>query len=218
MAALIDRDRRARAKARKAASIEAVIHAAHRAFATKSLSGLSLPVIGQMAGVPAGKPELYFGSLEELFLLVLGQEQQRWVDEAEAAIRRPPRTLSPTRAGRRMARSLRDFGLLARMWSLAPQVYESQVDVAVAIAAANDNHGRLGPLAEVLAQRCPQLDDGAAMDVVTRCLDVAGALHPVCHPSGANAMAAVKRGETPDWITELDRLLPAVVGCYASSE
>jgi AcrR family transcriptional regulator len=217
MAALIDRERRARAKARKAAATDAIVSAARRAFETKALSGLSLPVIGQMAGVPAGKPELYFGSLEELFLLVLGREQQRWISAVEAAIDEPPTHLTVASAGDRLANSLVDFGLLARMWSLAPQVFESRVDVSVAIAAANDLHGRLEVLGGRLAERCDGIAGQDGPDAVRRCLDVAGALHSVCHPSGANAMAAVRHGEAPAWDRELRRLVPAVLESYASA-
>lgn len=209
--ALVDRDRRARAKALKAERKEAVEAAARRAFETKPLSGLSLPTIGQMAGVRSGKPELYYGSLEELFLLVLDQEHRAWAEDLQVRLGKPPRGIEPSRLGRRIAASLASRGLLARLWGLAYQVYESQVDVSVALGTVDAWMERHESLGRIIARRCSHFDRTEAAIVLRRCLDVAAGLHPACYPSGAVAMRVASAGEPPEWARELSKVLAGVV-------
>ncbi len=78
MAALLNRSKLERAKSLKKERIESILLAGLRAFERFSYAEVTLDSVRKLANVPEGKPELYFGTREELFLRVLNRESQKW--------------------------------------------------------------------------------------------------------------------------------------------
>ena len=83
MGKLIDRSKRERAQERRVLRKKRIIEVAQSIFARMPYVEVTLDAIGQSADVDRGVASMYFGSKEELFLLLLKKELEGWYEVLE---------------------------------------------------------------------------------------------------------------------------------------
>ena len=83
MCALVNQEKRARAKAARNQRLRAIREAAANMFLHQPYSSIDLDAIGRTAGVKKGIVSLYFVNREELFLAVFKDEIASWFESVE---------------------------------------------------------------------------------------------------------------------------------------
>ena len=186
--ALIDRDRRRRSAELKTERMERIVEAGRRAFLRLPFVEVDLNAVRRMADVPEGKPELYFGTREDLFIVILERALTEWLDGLEECLRDAPAQLSGDEAGELMVTSLMAGTDLLRLMSLAPVVLEQRLQSAAPVLLVQKLRDRLGQLGSELEARAPSLERGRGGDLLWRLLVTAVGLMPVAHADGHLAL------------------------------
>ncbi len=182
--ALIDRTRRDHARELKALYMERIISAGRRAFSTLPFVDVDLAAIQRMADVPEGKPELYFGSREQLFAVILDRDASAWVADLADRLGAAAPELAPEEAAALVAASLRDHLDLLRLASLAPMVFEQRIDGATPLLLVEKLRLGLTELGSALEQRVARLRPGDGGHLLWRLLVTAAGLMPVSRAVG----------------------------------
>ena len=210
MSPLINREKRARAKAEKGDRMRRILDEAGRAFFRLPYVDVTLDGIARGADVRQGQPALYFGSKEELFLRVVEIEHRSWCERVEAALAALPDPEEAPEVAARLASSLAAEPRLPRFLGILPVVLDQKVDVAAMLTFHHTMAERMRRLATAMESACPEMP--GAVRLVARLHYLAAGLAPVAQPTGAGAMARLQ--EAPelqlDMAEELEQVLRAI--------
>ena len=188
MGRLIDSERRARARQAKQERMLDIREEAIRSFVKLPYAEVTLDAIGQRAGVKKGVASMYFGSKEELFLLLLREQLAAWYDELEEGLRISPETLSGAETVRLVGGTLAARPLLARLLSLAAIVLEQNMEIIEAYRFQLWQRERMDRLGTELERRSRALAKGQGLRVLHLTQLAAGAFHPFAEPRGSLAV------------------------------
>lgn len=215
MASLLDRSKLERAKALKNERMESILEAGLRAFLRFSYPEVTLDSVRKLANVPEGKPELYFGSREELFLKVLSRQSQAWTTTFRNLLRRTPDPLSPEQLAAVLTNSVTEHPEFCHLRALLPMVLEHIIDVgAVTIFFASIN-GQLRLAAADLTRKCPRLGESDSVRLVVLFQTYASSLHQLAEPSRALARLSAAEG-ADGLVADYDRELAIIASDMAS--
>jgi len=219
MAALLDRSKLERAKTLKNERMEKILQAGLRAFQRFSYAEVTLDSVRKLANVPEGKPELYFGSREELFLRVLNRQFQAWASALQDTLEAAAEPLSPDRLARVLVDSVRHQPEFCHLRALLPMVLEHIIDDgAVTIFFASVN-SQLNRCSEDLARRCPTLCKRDAIHLLVVFQAYASSLYQLAEPASALArLSATESAEglDMDYESELISLASWLVSRFVS--
>jgi AcrR family transcriptional regulator len=185
--ALLDRSKLARAKALKKERMDRILDAGLRAFTRFAYAEVTLDSVRKLAGVPEGKPELYFGSREELFLRVFVAQSRIWSEAMQSRLEEIDRPSSPHDIAAALAAGVRVPAALPHLRSLLPTVLDHIIDagaVTVFFHAIDDHLRRCG---EALHRLCPSLPVDNSVRLLLLLQTYASALYELAHPERAVA-------------------------------
>jgi AcrR family transcriptional regulator len=169
MGKLINHERRARSRAAKKERMQQIVKAAGESFMRLPLAEVTLDGIGRRAKVRDGLPTLYFGSKEELFLRLLGEQLKSWsaAVEQELATKQDG---TPAVLADLLARSLSERELLTRLISLMHVVIEQTTDIETAMTFQHNLETRLLRLGELLEEQATIVEQGQGAMLLHRML------------------------------------------------
>jgi AcrR family transcriptional regulator len=188
MGKLIDRQRQAAARQARDERVERIHSEAARLFATQPYVEVTLDAIGQSAGVKRGVASMYFGSREQLFLLLLRAELERFYEAVREGLAAHRSWLSDTALARLLAGRLAERTLLCRLLALAPIVLEQNAEIMEADRFLRWQRGRMFELGGVLERRGRRLGSGDGLRLLLRLQLAAAAVQPLADPRGSLAV------------------------------
>jgi AcrR family transcriptional regulator len=182
--ALINHERKARAKANREKRRDAIIEAGRRLFSRQPYGSLTLDIVGRRVGVAKGLASLHFATREELYLEVLRRELDLWFDFMESMLGKRRGRIEAGALGRRIAEDLASrpelTGML-RSWHCA---LEENVEVMPAQTFAEWLSRRATSLGALLDRRCAGFTEGDGPVFLRRLAAVVVGLHQTSALSG----------------------------------
>jgi len=172
--ALLDPERRRRAREARRERKEAILSAAADLVRTCPLTELTLEAVDRHAGFQPGLASMYFGDLPGLLLALVRRELGAALEAATAACAPPARPEAVVRA---LARVLAGRPLLARLLAAAPVLLETrEADPGVADLFERWHLEALRATAARIAAVCPELGQERAFTLLRRAETLAAAL------------------------------------------
>jgi AcrR family transcriptional regulator len=220
MSALIDKERRRRAKEQRVAYQEQLLKAARYCFVSLPFADVSLDVISHRAKVPQGKADLYFRSKEELLLQVARQEVDEWVGALEQGLSDAGYELERDRVVEILTASLAPRWQLLRLLERVNVVLESNIDAETGHLFLHHLNGRFDSLGHRLEESCPWIERGHGSELLHRLRRLASSLHLEAHPDGFFAMALFESdssGMGVDFRRELEWLVAVSVDAASAN-
>lgn len=167
MAALIDHGRRARARAEGAERQRRILEVARDMLRRMPVGEVSLDTVCSRADVKAGLGSMYFGSRDELFLRIVREEVEAWLDQVSAIVDRSTggdlRVLCTE-----IAADLANRELLVRVVAQAWTVLEGRIGTAEAMGFVRWQADRAGDVGARLDRLPPGLPAGTGARAILR--------------------------------------------------
>ncbi len=189
MAALIDPERRARARSERAGRRSALLETAHEAFSSRPLAELTLEGISRRAGVPSGTAALLFATVEELFLEVANLAIGAWISDLEHALEAEPAATPRASLVRLLVASMVGKPDVSRVLGHLPAVMERPMDLEAVTAFLVRQNRRLQSLGARLEGCAIDLEPGDGARVLWGLWRACAGLEPYARPVGALAVA-----------------------------
>jgi len=168
MCALINRERKARAKKRRRQRREEILGAARSLFARQPYGSVTMDIIGRRLGVAKGLASLHFATREELFLEVLRRELDDWFDFLQASLDGAEAPLDGAALGRLIAEDLASRGELTGMLRSMHCALEENVEVMPAQTFTEWLRRRALGAAEFLERGCSVIGPGEGIVFLRR--------------------------------------------------
>jgi len=185
MSALVNKERRARAKRNRRERRRRIIEAAAHLFVRQPYAAVTLDYVGRRIGVAKGIASVHFATKEELFLEVLREALSRWFDEIEEKLRLSGGTaLDGPALASLLADDLAGRPDLTRLLCLAHNVIEQNVEIMPAQLVLDDARERALALAATLERRCSALAPGEGTAFLRRLAVLVVGLRQTANPSG----------------------------------
>jgi len=188
MGKLIDPRRRAAAKDAKQERQQRIRKEALRSFVKLPFVEVTLDAIGQRAGVKKGVGSMYFGSKEELFLVLLQEQLDGWYESVLRDLSAHPARVPEARLARLLARGLAGREVLCRLLALAPIVLEQNLEIMEAYRFQRWQRDRMVEVGRELERRSRGLDRGDGLRLLLRLQLMAAASYPFADPRGSLAV------------------------------
>lgn len=204
--ALIDQEQRRRAKKTRGERKERVKQAARTTFLKRPYPDITLENIGGRAKVEGGIVSMFYGSREELFLVILQDEMEAWLDELDERL---PRIRAVKGAAKALGDLLGERADLARLLGTLPTVMEIGGGTDGAVRFGRWHSERVGATGAHLARRLDGLSRDGAARVLLRLQLIAGGLFP------GLASASGLAGAGP---VDLPAELTLLAGCLLAAE
>jgi len=187
MGRLINRDKLARAKQQREARKRRILEEADSVFTRMAYSEVTLDTIGQRADVDRGVASMYFGSKEELFLILFRDRLSEWYDSLQEEIHRNEGTWDRARLASILARSIARRPHLTRYLSLLPAVLDQDIEAMEVFRFQKWRSDRMAMVGELMERQSVGLEAGTGFRVLYRVQLVAAGLEIACNPRGAAA-------------------------------
>lgn len=184
MSALVNKERRARAKENRRQRRRRIVEAAAHLFARQPYSAVTLDYVGRRIGVGKGIASVHFATKEELFLEVLREALSRWFDEIETKLGAGGAPLDRSALASLLAEDLSGRPDLTRLLCLAHNVIEQNVEIMPAQLALDDALARALRLAKTLERRCSAVGPGEGPAFLRRLAMLVVGLRQTANPSG----------------------------------
>lgn len=208
MGRLIDPERRRRAREVREERRRRILTEADRSFVELPPAEVDLDVIGRRADVKAGIVSMYFGSREELYMVVLRRRLEAWQQDLEARLGKVGGRRGAGRVADDLAASLAARPELVRLLGVMGTMVEGCGDITAALGFSRWYQERLRSLAGVVLKRCRGGDRDEAARLIHRTLLLAGALGFAAFPRGAGVLAV---HEAPHLAVDLEAELRRAV-------
>ncbi|MEO3792873.1 TetR family transcriptional regulator [Nonomuraea sp. B10E15] len=169
---------RARRPEHKQQRREAILAAARELAAASGVRNVSLGAVAEAVGLAKSNVVRYFGTREEIYLVLACEEWQRWADAATDRLRTARDTADVAAA---LADTIIDQPLFCDLLSHSSTSLEHNVSVA---AAREFKITALRTAADLGAQvgRATGLTDREGMELVSAAAGLAGMLYPAANP------------------------------------
>lgn len=188
MGRLISSDRRDRAKKAKKERMKAIRAEALSSFVRRPYAEITLDTVGRQAGVKKGIASMYFGSKEELFLLLVREQLESWYGELEAKLAARAARHSKRQLSRLIARTLAARSQLTRLLGLSSGVLESNMEIIEAYRFHLWQKERMVEVGRELERRCRGIGRGQGLRLLQLVQVWAGALDHLSNPRGTLAV------------------------------
>ena len=190
MGRLIDPEKRARAKAKRAERKTRILDVARSTFTRLPFVEVTLDSIGQAADVDRGVASMYFRSKEELFLRLLREELADWYDELERELDNAKGSMSREELADLLAGSLDARPGLTRYLSFEAVVLEQNLDAMEAFRFQRWRRDRMIAVGAFLDEKVEWLPRGEGLRLLHRAQLLTSALRPASDPRGAASYEA----------------------------
>lgn len=162
----------------------------------RSVADISLRELSDRVGLAKSNVLRYFDSREAIFLEVLDEEWDAWLDEVEAALTATP-TSDEVEVATTIATSLIRRRLMCELISGMAGVLERNIPVAFARVFKARATAHTGRLANLVRARVPVLDEAAALHFARSVLVMTAGLWPHANPADAVAQVMREMGAPP---------------------
>jgi AcrR family transcriptional regulator len=186
MGKLIDKGKRELARRRRATRKERILAEARKSFERLPFVDVSMDSIGHAAKVDRGVASMYFKSKEGIFLLLLKDELDEWLSALAADLERSSEERSARRLTSLLAESLAARPRLTRFLSLAPVVFEQNLEVIEVFRFQRWRRDRMVEVGEMVDAAAGPVRGGGARLLHLIQLIAAG-FEPLAHPKGTVA-------------------------------
>ena len=210
MSALLNKERRIRARAKRQMRRDEILAAADHLFVRQPWPAVTLDNIGRRLGVAKGIASLHFPTKEELFLEVLKRRLTEWFEWTETWLKETPAPIPGEEFARTLAADLAKRVELTRMMALLHNVVEQNVEVMPVQFFTDWLRRRSLALAGLIEDRCDGFGPGDGAVFLRRLAVVAIGLRQTAAPSGVFAIALQDDGLEP-FRVELDEELIEIV-------
>ncbi|MFM2043284.1 MAG: hypothetical protein RLY86_1860 [Pseudomonadota bacterium] len=186
-AAIGIRGRRARKPEAKDARRRHLLDSAERLFLAGDGSLPGSREIAEAAGLSKGTPYLYFRSVEDIFLSLLADHMDRWMEAMGAALDQAPRPLTAPALARAQSAYVVENTVLLRLGTLAhPQLERRGAEEAIR-AFKLRSAGMVGAfgqrLEQALAPQLPDLSPGTGAKALVTSYAVVIGMWQLCEPT-----------------------------------
>ncbi|PZG13682.1 TetR/AcrR family transcriptional regulator [Nonomuraea aridisoli] len=195
---------RARRPEHKQQRREAILAAACELARTSGVRNVTLGAVADAVGLAKSNIVRYFGTREEIFLVLAAEEWRSWAAAAGARVATAGDTTDVMRA---LAETLVDRPLFCDLLANSATSLEHNVSVD---AARVFKHATLAAAAELGGQvaRATGLTEREGLELTVVAAGLAGMLYPAAHPSPALAQLYA---EDPELAAARPELLPSLV-------
>lgn len=215
MGRLINREKLAGAKQRREVRKRRILEEADSIFTRMAYSEVTLDTIGQRADVDRGVASMYFGSKEELFLILFRDRLAEWYDFLEIEINEATGARDRTQLASILAGSVALRPALTRYLSLLPVVLDQDIEAMEVFRFQKWRCDRMSAVGELMERLSPGLEPGAGSRVLYRVQLVAAGLEMACNPRGAAAFDRNDPGFAGLWL-DMEEELVEVIRAYLS--
>lgn len=161
MSALLNREKRERARKARGKQRQELIRAAAHVFEKQPYAEIKLDAIGRAAGLSGGMASVHFASREELFIEVLRGEIDRWFDALQERLDALPADLDGAALADLLSAELAGSPLLARLIGVLPNVLEQNVEILSAQFLVDQVRDRSSSMGLELERRCAGFGPGS---------------------------------------------------------
>jgi AcrR family transcriptional regulator len=197
MSALLDKEKRARARAARRGRREEILAAASHLFVRQPYTDITLDTIGRRIGVGKGLASLHFPTKEDLFLEVLKRELTAWFDTVEQRLRDADTPLDADGLIEMLTAELAERPTLTRLLAVLHNVVEQNVEVLSAQDFVDWLRQRALALGTLLEERCSGFAPGDGAVFVRRLAVVSIGLRQTASPSGIFAALLLDEAFAP---------------------
>lgn len=219
MSALVNREKRARARESRSRRRREIVEAAAHLFVHQPYATVTLDYVGRRIGVAKGIASVHFATKEELFLEVLRRALDRWFDAIGARLDATGEPLGGAALASLLAQDLAGRPELTRLLSLAHNALEQNVEIMPAQLFVDGLLERALALAATLERRCDALQPGEGAAFLRRLAVVVVGLRQTANPSGLFAallqdesVAPFRSGLREELEFLIGRILPGPAG------
>jgi len=156
---------------------------------------------------------MYFGSKEELFLILFRDHLSEWFDSLEEEIQRNERAWDRAQLASVIARSVARRPALTRYLSLLPAVLDQDIEAMEVFRFQKWRCDRMSIVGELMEASSVGLEAGAGSRVLYRAQLAAAGLEIACNPRGAAAFDRNDPEFAGLWL-DMEEELAAVIGAY----
>lgn len=186
MGKLIDKEKRELARQKRASRKERILAEARRSFERLPFVDVTMDSIGHAAKVDRGVASMYFKSKEGIYLLLLKDELDEWLSALAADLERSSEVRSARRFASLLAESLAARPRLTRFLSLAPVVFEQNLEVIETFRFQRWRRDRMLEVGETV-DRCAAPVPGGGARLLHLIQLIAAGFEPLAHPKGTVA-------------------------------
>lgn len=216
MGKLIDKEKRELARRKRATRKERILTEARKSFERLPFVDVSMDSIGHAAKVDRGVASMYFKSKEGIFLLLLKDELDEWLSALASELEQSGEPRSARQLACLLAESLAARPRLTRLLSLAPVVFEQNLEVIEVFRFQRWRRDRMLEVGEMVdAAAAPVRGGGARLLHLIQL--IAAGLEPLAHPKGTVAYELAD----PDFsmlCIDLREELESLIGAILKSE
>ncbi|GAB2948225.1 TetR family transcriptional regulator [Nonomuraea fastidiosa] len=178
--------RRARRPEHKQQRREAILTAARELARTSGVRNVSLGAVAEAVGLAKSNIVRYFGTREEIYLVLLAEEWRSWADAVRAALRQSSEPGSPHRIATLLADTLIERPLFCDLLSHSSTTLEHNVSVEAARAYKVTALSLVAELGEHVAAAAG-LSPREGAELVGAACALAGMLYQASNPPPALA-------------------------------
>jgi AcrR family transcriptional regulator len=160
MAALVNRERRAKAQEIRRKRRSAILAAAAELFEKQSYESVNLDAIGRRVGVAKGIASLHFATKEELFLEVMKSQLDSWFDAVERKLQQADEPLERELLVELLTAELAGRPAMTRLLCVLRNVMEQNVEILPAQNFLSSLRDRTLSLARTIEQQCASFQPG----------------------------------------------------------
>ena len=215
---LIDRDKLARAKKERVIRKQRILEAAASTFTRMAYSEVTLDTIGQRADVDRGLASMYFGSKEDLFLIVVKDSLAEWFEHLEQTLAGGRETLDREELVALLAHSLADRPSLTRLLSLTPVVLDQDLEEMEVYRFQRWRCDRMAAIGDLLQKTALVRGPGEGFNLLYRLQLVAAGFELSANPRGAAAFDRDAPEFAGLWLDMADELARVIAGYLALPE
>ena len=168
MAALINHERRARARAASSDRQRRILEVARDMLRRLPVGEISLETVCNRADVKAGLGSMYFGSRDQLFLRIAREEADAWLNRVITIIDESVADPGVADVARRIAADLASRELLVRLLAQVWMVLEGRVETGDAMAFVRWQSDRAREVGTRLHAVLPDVSTGAGERAMLR--------------------------------------------------
>lgn len=187
MGKLIDPARRERAREQRILRKKKILEVAKTIFTRMPYVEVTLDAIGQSANVDRGVASMFFGSKEELFLLLARNELEDWYAALEKRLAGVTEPLGAEALAEVLATSVGERDILLRYLSLLPVVLEQNMEAMEVYRFQRWRLERMNDVARSLESASVPIEDGEGFRLLYLFQLVIAGFEPAANPRGSAA-------------------------------
>jgi AcrR family transcriptional regulator len=139
---------------------QAILEVAWSLFKEQPYEAINMQEVAAQSGLAKGTLYLYFQTKEELFLEVLEQQFEGWMEEINGSLAQLPQPSPPEMVVETFSHALGEHPALLRLLAMSHSILEQNVSLDAVIRFKASTYSRLDKIGSHLERLLPQLKAG----------------------------------------------------------